>query len=186
MVLAAGPAAADPPRHTIEVDLSGGYDVVSLTDVHHGQEVWSRRGGGSATVGLTYRSPYFLSPFLDVGYYPIFASQSVVDVGSYGGRVRATGTLDAIAAFLGPALDLGRFRIGAGVGAYQLHSTASVNGSTFSTRELHTGYALDVSFYLLRESGVSVGLDSRATIIQDSDIVVLTLGATVGADVISF
>lgn len=178
--------AGDPPaRYALEVGAFGGYDVLLKGSSSPASEIWSRGGGGALAGSLSFRTPY-VTPFVDVGYYPLYASQARVDLGSRIGTVVSTGTLTTIGVLGGLGVDLWRLRLRVGIGLHDLHVRSTVLGQTISPRESDMGYLVGLRGTLLRGSRLEIGAEARAGFILEADTIVASLGLTLGGDALTF
>ena len=173
---------AASPRHVLEVGMTGLFEKMTTSKGDRSGEVSSRSGGNAIGMAVTYRTPYFLSPFVDVSYYPLFESQRRVDLGSAGGSAVAIGALSAIGFMGGGALDLWRLRLRAGVGTYAVMVRSSVLGATIHATESDMGYLLSAGGFLVRASRIQVGLEARAVFIVEADTTAVGIGVTITGD----
>jgi hypothetical protein len=184
---AASPPAETPaPRHVIEVGVAGLYERMTTSVANGAGTISSQRGGNGLALSVTYRSPFFLSPFLDVAYYPLYASARAVDLGTLGGRATATGSLAAVAFMAGPALDVFRFRLRAGVGTHDVIVRSTVLGQTTHAAESDMGYLLALDGYLLQTERLRIGLELRAAFIIEADVTTVGIGITMAGDALRF
>jgi hypothetical protein len=184
--LASAARAETRPTKALEVGATGGYSWMLRVEDSDAVRVWSRNGGEAVSAYVLYRSPYFLSPFIDVGYFPLYASQETRAVGAPFGTLASDNKLGTWAFIAGPALDVWRLRFRAGLGAYRLQVRSTVLGQTITPSELDGGYMFGVSGWFLVRSRVRVGLDARVGLIVEADTPLLALGATIGGDALTW
>jgi hypothetical protein len=186
VALLAAPATASAQTKALEVDAFGGVSRALRVESSDEHRIWSRNGGESFALGAVYRSPYFLSPFVDFAYYPYFASQETRDVGPPFGSLRSTNSLSVVAITAGAAYDVWRLRFRAGIGTHQLRVSSTVLGERIEPREIDMGYAFGVAGWLLMRHRVRIGAEARVVLVVESDMPILALGATIGGDAISW
>jgi hypothetical protein len=184
--LLASPARADDrARHALEVDAFGGYDLMLRGNAGEGPTAWKRNGGGALAGSLAWRTPW-VSPFVDVGYYPIYASRTEVDLGPSLGTAAATGSLAAMGVLGGLGVEAWRLRLRAGIGAYDVLVRSTVLGRTITPRETDMGYLLALRGTFLRSARLEVGAEVRAGLIVEADTVFASFGLTIGGDALTF
>jgi hypothetical protein len=187
LALAPRLAAADDARarFALEVDAFGGYDVMVQGRSPLAREIWSRNGGGAIAGSLSFRTPW-VSPFVDVGYYPLYASQSRVELGPGLGALRATSSLAAMGVLGGLGVEWWRLRLRAGIGLYDVAVRSTVLGETIAPREVDGGYLVTLRGAVVRSRRVDVGLEVRGGFIVEADTSFLSFGVTIGGDAIAF
>lgn len=187
LVLAwASGARAEAPDRFLEVGVFGGHSFQLRVHQENEARTWSKNGGEAFAAYALFRSPYFLSPWVDVGYFPLYASQETREVGPPFGTLHSTNSLTTLAFTAGPAFDVWRLRIRAGMGAYRLQVRSTVLGETITPSELDGGYVFALSGWFLMRSRVRVGLEARLGLIVEADLPFLALGATVGGDALTW
>jgi hypothetical protein len=179
------PAASVPTRNSIELAVFGGYSRI-ISKIDHTRESAAFNGGSAIAGTVLYRSPYFLSPFVDVGYYPLYASRDKVDVASAGGTIRVASALSASGFMVGPAVDLWRFRLKWGVGVFNVNVRSTALGNTSKPDEIDFGYMLALSGFFLRSPRIQVGGEARAGIIVEADKAFVALGFTIAGQAITW
>lgn len=187
IALVAAPAAAEDPRarFALTLDAFGGYDLMIQGRSSAARDEWSRNGGGAVAGSLALRTPW-VSPFVDVGWYPLFASQARVDLGSGLGSARATSSLAAVGFVAGLGVELWRVRLRAGLGGYDVGVRSTVLGDTMRTRELDGGYLFSLRGAVVRSRRIDVGLEARFGFIVEADTSFASLGLALGGDAITF
>lgn len=171
---------------SLEVGAFGGHSVQLRVHQENEERTWSKNGGESFAAYALLRSSYFLSPYVDAGYYPLFASQETREVGPPFGRLTSTNSLSTLAFVGGAAFDVWHLRFRAGLGAYRLRVSSTVLGETISPTELDGGYMFAVSGWFLMRSRVRVGLEARLGLIVEADLPFLAVGATLGGDALTW
>ncbi len=184
--LSASARAEAPPRKFLEVGAFGGHSFMLRVHSENEERTWARNGGEAFAAYVLYRSPYFLSPYVDVGYFPLYASQETREVGPPFGTLHSTSSLATWGFVAGPAFDVWRLRFRAGMGAYRVQVRSTVLGETITANELDGGYMFAASGWFLLRSRVRVGLEARLGLIVEADIPLLTLGATIGGDALTW
>lgn len=182
----AQPASAEPAKKALEVGAFGGHSWMLRVHTENESRSWKRNGGEAFAGYALYRSPYFLAPFVDVGYFPLYASQESREVGAPFGTLRSTNSMATWSFMAGPAFDVWRLRFRAGMGAYYLRVRSTVLGETVTPSELNGGYMFAASGWLLRQSRLRVGLEARVGLIVEADTPLFALGATLGGDALTW
>jgi hypothetical protein len=188
--LASTPAEARGPKekaNAIELTVFGGYSFMLPVRLDRRDEVSRFLGGGTIAGGILYRPPYFVSPFVDVGYYPLYASRNAVDLGpDAGGRAVTTSSLAAIGMSAGLAADVWRLRIKAGAALYDLLVRSSVLGQEVRSSEIDGGYMFAIAGDVVRTARLHLGLEARVGFIVEADTTFLALGTTLGGKAIAW
>lgn len=175
-------ARADVPPRALEIDVFGGVTKRGGLSVQ--DDLSTRNGGGAAALGVLYRSRYFLSPFLDFAYYPLSASERVVDLGR--GPELVTNRAWTFGFTGGAALDLWRVRLLAGLGAYDLRVSTWSSGERSTVSELDFGYVVGASAFPLVRDRLRVGVEARAGLIVEAQTALASVGLTIGGDAVTF
>jgi hypothetical protein len=160
---AAEPANAAKPDHHFDVAL---LLAASWFPRELGVEagvVSTRSVGFGGAVSLAYRGPFFLYPFIDVGYYDLAASviHPVMQLGLSSDKVHdhlAVWTYSA-----GVGTDFGPVRLRLSVGISNLLQSAK--GPTFDDKLNSIGFAntLSVNVAVLRTQTLRLNLEARGT-----------------------
>lgn len=177
-------ASAQEPTRALEADLHLGWARQIAPSVDHTYETWSRNGGIAAHGGLVLRSRYFLSPFLDMGYVQLYSSDEEKDVGPPLGTLKSQNSLSAWSLVGGPAVDIGRVRLRAGMGVYRLQVRSTVLGATITPTELDLGYLVTLGVTLWRSERWKLGLETRAFLISEAETGAVSLGVCGGWDTV--
>ncbi len=175
--MAAPARAQETParRYGFELAAYGGIDKMITGKGDHIHEIRAQNGGGALAARLLFRAPYFLAPFFDFGYYPLFAADQRPPIG----RARAASKLYAYGAMWGPAFDFWRLRIAAGVGVYNVHTRSTLLGDTIRTQEVDIGYMFTLSGFFVDTAQVRLGTELRAGLTAEADIYFVSYGLTV-------
>ena len=185
-LLAIAPQArAEEPRHHLEIGIFGGL-AKSAQPLGNRDIITYRNGGSELALFAVYKTPYFLSPFIDLSYMPIAELHARVDLGPYGGATTTAGRSWAYGMMAGFAYDAWRFRFRAGVGYYDLFSKARVLKTRALSNEIDFGYLLAVNASLLKREHIQIGAEIRASFIIEGQIAVVALGPSISGDAISF
>jgi len=174
------------PRHAIEIGAAQLFAVTATSPGDASGTVFTRRAGSAVGLSVMYRTPYFLSPFIDVTYYPLYERTRSVDLGDAGGRTTADGSLSAVGFIGGIALDLSRLRFRAGVGTYDVLVRSSVLGSASRAAESDMGYLVALDGYVFKAPRFRVGLEVRAAFIVEADVTSVGIGFTFSGDALRF
>jgi hypothetical protein len=86
----------------------------------------------------------------------------------------------------GPAVDLWRLRLQAGVGIYQVRVRSTVLGRTVDPSEIDMGYAFALSGFVVRGARLKVGLQARLGVIVEADLTFASLGIVLTGDALRF
>lgn len=175
-----------PYRHALEVGTYYGIARTLAPKVAHGTERSSHNGGSTLALDLTYRTPYFLSPFIDLSYVPLYSGESNVDLGGGLGVAHAVSSVHAFGVVAGPGFDVWRLRARAGIGAYDVIVHAAARGETAHAAELDLGYAFSIGGFLLKRDRFRIGLEGRLLVIADASMTAGSLGLTIGFDPVRF
>src|SRR5207302_4374026 len=105
------------------------------------------------------------------------------DLGPYGGAAVVTSSLYACGVLAGPAIDVWRLRIKAGIGAYDTIVHASVLHQAIAPSELDLGYVFALSGWALTvPTGTrvfEVGLELRVGLVTEAALNYASFGATI-------
>ena len=174
---------AGSPRWTgaLEVDVSAAYSLLLSPHPSPGVRLSSRNGGPGAAVSVLLRSGYFLSPFLDVSFHPLYASTDQIDLGPLGGLTARRSSVLALGLVVGGAFDVRWLRLRAGIGSTDLF-LRSRSDHLLRTSERDMTYFVSASGFLWSSGRFKVGLESRVGIITEASLSFFTLGIVAGAD----
>jgi hypothetical protein len=146
-----------------------------------------RNIGFGGALSLAYRGPFFLYPFLDIGYFNL--AQSTIHPVTRLGGVSADSvenTLNAWTYTFGPGLDVGPMRFRLGVGLNTL--LTSMQGKDFDDDATALGFltGLSVSGAVLRSGAFRLNIEGRTTYFVYAATVMLALGVSGSFDVLSW
>jgi hypothetical protein len=176
-----------PHRYTFEADLYAGYSRLYLPSPSRRGELSASNVGVAVAVGSLFRSPYFLSPFVELAFHRLLRTTDAVDLGpALGGSGVAHNWLSTLGLTAGGALDVWRLRVRAGVALDFVYVHSTVNGRTLSASERDMGYVLAVGGYLWRNPRFKIGLEARTRLILNANLGFVSLGATAAGDLFSW
>jgi hypothetical protein len=179
------PAPEARPPWTLELDLHGAWGFMVQPKVDHSREISRRNGGPGVGVSALFRTPYFLAPFLDVRFQPLYRSKEIVDLPSLGGPTPADGSLRTLGVTGGAVFDFWRLRLGAGIGAYQMQVRSTLEGrSTLRTSEWDMGYVFSASGFVWGWDRIRLGIESRLGVIVDGGTTFFSVGMIVAGDAV--
>lgn len=142
--------------------------------------------GFGGALSLAYRGPYWLYPFLDVGYFNL-ASSTIHPLTRTGiSNARVENSMSTWMVMAGPGFDYGlmRFRIGVG-----LHfNLMDAQGSGFHDTQKANGLlnCLEIAAYPFRTTGFRLGLELRAARLIYTGSTVIALGVSGAGDWLSW
>jgi hypothetical protein len=183
-LVVAGAAGAEPrPRYALEMSTSIEYGRMIAPAVDHSHELSARNGGAVIGLAASFRSPYFLAPFIDVGYAQLYSSEEQRVLAS-GTLLRSQNSLSTIWGQVGAGLDVWRLRVRAGLGVYRLRVQSEVLGITITPTELDYGYSLSVSGFFYDSGRLRIGADAHLFLISEAETASVALGLTVAGDAV--
>lgn len=145
-----------------------------------------RRVGLAGAIRIRYRNPYFLAPFVDVGYALLSSGAARIAAGEPdAGRV-VSNHLGAWHVGAGVSLDVLRLRLGLAATAYVFGLRSSLAGVTSRTDSLAFGPLASASLRLIRASRFHMGVDAIAHMAPQAGIHYFTLGLSMHGDVIAW
>lgn len=180
----AEPPPRPQPRNVFEASVLLGPSYVFGTPLPNA--ISDRRVGMGGGVALFYRSRYFLTPFVDVGYSILSRGSARVPDFEPGGPGVIDDRLDAWHFSAGAALDVWRLRFRAGVALYLLGVSSKLAGVESSTSDLSVGSLLGVTANVLRARRFFLGLDFVAHNAPQANVHYLRAGLSVHGDILSF
>jgi hypothetical protein len=183
------PAPEARPPWTLEVDLHGAWGFMVQPKVDHSRETSRRNGGPGVGVSALFRTRYFLAPFLDVNFQPLYRSKEIINVvdtpSAPGGPTPADGRLRTLGVTGGLAYDFWRIRLGAGIGVYQMQVRSTLEGRpTLRTSEWDMGYVFSASGFVWGWDRVRLGIESRLGVIADGGTTFFSVGMVVAGDAV--
>lgn len=177
--------AEKPPPSALEAGAFLGYGRMLAPAVDHSHELSARNGGIAASAVVLYRSPHFLSPFLEIGYAQLYASQERIDTADLG-TLESDNHLSALSFAAGPALDVWRLRLRAGMGIYRVIVESAIAGVTITPAENDLGWLASAAAYPYQRPGLRIGLEARALLISEASTAVIALGVTASGDALTW
>jgi hypothetical protein len=145
-----------------------------------------RNIGFGGAISLAYRGPFFLYPFIDIGFFNLADStiNPVTQLGLSDDTVE--NSLYAWTFTFGPGVDVGPMRFRGGVGMNRLET--SVKGPDFEDDIAALGFvtSLQVSGALARTDTFRLNAEGRITYLVYAGAVMFALGVSGAADVISW
>ncbi|MBI5516252.1 MAG: hypothetical protein HY909_20875 [Deltaproteobacteria bacterium] len=169
------------PRYTLETTASVGYGFMQAGRFDRGPETSGSNGGLAAGLLVALRSPYYLTPWLELGYAKLYGS-SLAYTDAAGMRHTATAGMRTLAVVFGPAVDFWRLRVGLGIGIYNLGVSSTVDGVSQSVGELDMGYSFMVSGRILTRGRFRLGVQVRGLLIIEAEINTLSVLLDLGFD----
>jgi hypothetical protein len=143
--------------------------------------------GFGGALSLAYRGPFFLYPYVDIGYFNL-AESSIHPVSRLGvvSDDIVENSLNAWTFTFGPGVDVGAMRFRLGVGMNSL--LTSTQGNDFDDDITALGFltSLQVSGSVLRSGPFRLNVEGRMTYFVYATAVVFALGFSGAADVISW
>jgi hypothetical protein len=142
--------------------------------------------GVGGSLSLAYRGPFFLYPFLDVGYFNLAEStiHPVTRLGVSDDTVE--NALNAWTFSFGPGVDVGAMRFRLAVGLNKLNT--SMQGKDFDDSASAAGFltGLQVAGALLRSGAFRLNIEGRATYFVYATTIFFALGISGSFDVITW
>jgi hypothetical protein len=180
----AGEVTAPPPTlKSLEVDVSFAYSFLVSSRGTNGIKQSKRNGGPGGTATVLLHTNYFLSPFLDLSFHPLYASTDLYDLDpSLGGPAALRSSLAAFGVVGGGAFDYSRLRLRAGIGFTDV-LIRSRSGAMHNS-EWDLTYFLSASGFLWKWKRLKFGLEFRAGIINDAGTDFVAIGLVVGGDAV--
>jgi hypothetical protein len=185
VVVVAADARADEPARALAVDLVPGWSRQISPSISHANETSHQNGGPSIVLGASLRTSYFLSPFIEAGWFSAYSSQSRRDVAGFG-VTSYSGSMSALALLGGASFSFWRMHVRAGAGTYDLRVTADVLGDHLSTYELDMGYTAAIGGCFWRSERVRLGAELRIDAIVQASVTLATLGITASGDALTW
>lgn len=165
-------AQASVPKYALEVDLTLGTHMSASFAYNRGEERALDWSGFFASIGTTFRSPYFVAPYVDVSYLPLFSGPPR-DGSSTAAR------LSTFAIAFGPSLDLTPWlRVRGLFGLFNMLTAATVDGDAIRASQWNLGWVLAATFKPWRFDRFHIGPDVRAWFISEASVISLSIGVT--------
>jgi hypothetical protein len=186
LIVSLGAQAGEEARPTLkalEIDVSAAYSFLVSSRSSNGVAQSKRNGGPGAAVAVLLHTTYFLSPFLDLSFHPLYASTDVYDLDpALGGPTALRSSLLALGVTGGAAFDYSRFRLRAGIGMTDV-MVRSRSGA-MRTSEWDINYFLSAAGFVWKSGRLKVGIELRAGIINDAETNFVAIGLVGGGDAV--
>jgi hypothetical protein len=167
----------------LEVDVSAAYSFLVSSRASNGAVQSRRNGGPGGSLGALLHTSYFVSPFLDLSFHPLYASTDRYDLDpALGGPVTLRSSLLALGVVAGGAFDWSRLRVRAGIGFTDL--LVRSRSGAMRTSEWDMTYFLSAAGFIWSWGRLKVGLESRAGFINDAGVSFVTVGLVGGGDAV--
>lgn len=174
-------AAAEGPRHAVALGAELSLARMVSPEGPVG-ELDRTNGGLGYAFTAAYRSPYPLSPFVELTYVPLFAAEASTRTGSI---VQSRSRLFGGALGLGLAIVDG-VEVRAGLGLFDFAVTSVLGSATADAHELDMGYLLGLSATFLERGRIRMGFDFRAGLVTDAETAFLSLGIVTTFDALTW
>ncbi len=187
LVLAGQLATTAPYRHVLETDFHVGLTMDVGEQAVQELAIADNRKGATLSFGLVYKTRYFLSPFLDVGYTLASSGGTFVPAYQTGGPAIADQRLSVWNLSSGLAFDTWRLRFEGGLGIGIVVVRTRLLGD--ESRADRTGPLafFAVGLDLIRAPRFDLALKARALLSsQHLDVQVLSLGLEIRGDLVRF
>lgn len=187
LVLLAQLAATTPKPHVFEADLHVGLSVDVGEQAVQELAISDRRLGGTLSGALVYKTRYFLSPFLDVGYTNASSGGTIVPAFQTGGPAIADQRLSVWNLSSGLAFDTWRLRFqgGLGLGIVVLRTRLAGDESRADRAGPLAFFAIGLD--LVHRPSFDLALKLRALLSsQHLDVQVFSIGLEIRGDVFRF
>lgn len=148
-----------------ELDVFAGFSGRLYPSESEPGIVASRNGGFGGAVSFAYRAPFFVHPFLDVGWSSISSSDRVVDLGAQGGVAVASRSLSTWTFMIGPGMEVWQLRLRAGLGVYDLLVRTDLLGVTSRSSAIQFGYLVSLAWIGLRAPPFQLGAEARLSFV---------------------
>ena len=179
------PAQAQDRPSALAIDFAPGWTRLLLPAGPHDVETSRQNGGPALAVRVSYRSRYFLAPFLEGAWFSLYSDEQTKKVPGFG-TVHFDASMSALALLGGASFSFWRLYARAGVGTYDLHVSAHVLGDTLSTSELDLGYTLALGGWAWEGERLRVGAEARGDFIVQASTTFATLGVTVSGEAVTW
>lgn len=142
--------------------------------------------GAYGELGVSYRSSYFVDPFLSVGYATLASGQARLPAGAWG----AGGTMGMHTGtwVISPGItsDIWRFRPRFGLGVAVVVQSFDFNGDENSSTQTPLVAQLGLGFNMWDDDIFRFDLESRVIVIDGADLTFVTFDAVLRGDVFCF
>jgi hypothetical protein len=174
---------AELPGQALEASLTGSVGFTTGTRDVAPTKTTNVGPGVGATVLL--RLSDFLNPYFSVGFLWLRSSSQPVDLGAQG-TATLQSSLSTWTFIIGPAYDVWRLRIAAGVGIYYVTARSSGIGAPIAPSESDLGYTFSVTGYVYQGDWYKIGIQSQVHLIAEGQLAHFTLGLVAQADVLGW
>lgn len=176
--------AQEPPRHSVEIALDGGWGVTTQGAEGASKERSNDNGGFAFAGRLSFASPYFIRPFFEAGWTPLTASREGIKIDGVPQSIRSSLTMWSFT--LGPSVDLWRLRVGAGLSVLRAQVTSTMSGVTITPTDYGMAYAFYLSGFVYERKWFRTGLDVRFITSTEIGISHLLFGVLLAGDAFSW
>jgi hypothetical protein len=135
---------------------------------------------------VSYRSSYFIDPFIAVGYGSLASGDTSLPPGPYGGGGVLEQHLGVVTFTPGITADIWRIRLRYGIGLAFLTQEFKHNGSSDSSTQTPIAHQFGLGFNLLDVERFRLDAEARAIGVPGGDITFMTLGLMARGDLILF
>jgi hypothetical protein len=177
---------AEAPTHHLELGASLSGTWMRRPLALDAGVVSDRVVGYGANISLAYRGPFFLYPFIEVGFYDL-ASSTIHPVTSLNiSADEVENSLSVQTYTVGPGVDVGALRVRASVGI--VSNAVSSKGPDFDDERSAVGFvnSLFVSAFLLRTPGFRLGAEARVSYMAYSSTTFIAIGVSGAGDMLSW
>lgn len=172
--------AEESPRHAVELGGELAFARMLAPSPSHANELSRMNGGAAFALGAAYRSPFLFTPFVELAYTPLYASDARTRFANPAGTIRSSS--QAWSGVVGLGLDFDRIRFRAGIGLYDFAVDSTLGASTAKASELDMGYLFGFGATLLRRGRFRMGVDLRLGLVTDAETMFMSLGLTTTFD----
>ena len=144
------------------------------------------RVGFFGELGVSYRSSYFIDPFLSVGYATLATGDTSLPPGPYGSGGALEQHLSAWVVAPGITADIWRIRLRYGLGLAFVTQEFKHNGSSDSSTQTPLAHQFGLGMNLLDIERFRLDAEARVVTVPGADITFMTLGLVARGDLILF
>jgi hypothetical protein len=142
--------------------------------------------GAYGEFGVSYRSSYFVDPFISVGYGTLASGQSRLPAGPWGAGGGISQHLGAWVISPGITSDIWRFRPRFGLGLAIIVQSFEFNGDENSSTQTPLVAQLGLGFNMWDDDRFRLDLESRAIIASGADVTFVTFDVVLRGDLFYF
>jgi hypothetical protein len=142
--------------------------------------------GAYGELGVSYRSSYFVDPFLSVGYATLASGQSFLPPGAWGEGGTMGQHLGAWVISPGITSDIWRFRPRFGLGLAIIVQSFEFNGNENSSTQMPLVAQLGLGFNMWDDDRFRFDLESRVIVANGADVTFMTFDAVLRGDLFYF